>query len=127
MTLPKFTLPDWGPRVWTVVGLIVLMLALAIMIPAGCEKRRSQAAQERVEDAQAGAAVNSAADAIGAVQRSGEAAAASEELTRSNDREIRAAEGADVKVGAGVNAAGRSALCRREAYRNDPKCKGARP
>lgn len=125
MKLPSFALPAWGPRVWTVLGMIVLVAFLAWAIPAGCQRRASQRAQERVEDAQAGAAANSAADAIATVQRSGEASAASEDLTRANDREIRAADGADARVGSGVNTAGRSALCRREAYRNDPKCRGA--
>jgi hypothetical protein len=47
-------------------------------------------------------------------------------MTRQNDRDIRAADGAAVKIGPGVDAAGRAALCRRAAYRNDPKCKGVK-
>jgi hypothetical protein len=75
-----------------------------------------------MERSQAAAASNSAAYAIGTVAASGEAAAASEQLTRSNENTIRAAQGAGDKVGAGVNTAGRAALCKRKAYRDDPKC-----
>jgi ABC-type protease/lipase transport system fused ATPase/permease subunit len=108
----------------TVVAVIVLVLVVGLTVRS-CDKRRSQAAQERVERSQSEAAANSAADAIEAVTRSGEATAASEELSRENERDIRAAEGASVKVGSGVDAAGRAALCKRAAYRNDPKCKRA--
>lgn len=118
-------MPDLSRRlIAMIVGGIVLLLLLGVTLNQ-CSKRRSEAAQARVERSQAEAASNSAADAIGSVARSGEATAASEEMTRTSEREIRAAEGAGERVGAGVNAAGRSALCRREAYRNDPKCKGA--
>lgn len=106
-----------------VVGAIVLILAVSLTVRS-CDKRRSQAAQARVERSQAEAASNSAADAIATVTRSGEASAASEELSRQNERDIRAAEGADARVGAGVNAAGLKALCKRAAYRDDPRCKG---
>lgn len=100
----------------------VLILALLLFGLSECSKRRSQAAQARVERSQADAAANSAADAVNTVARSGEAAAASEELSRSNEREIRNAEGADARVGAGVNTAGLRALCKRAAYKNDPRC-----
>lgn len=88
-----------------------------------CDKRRSGAAQSRVDAGQAGAASNSAADAIGTVARSGEAEAASESLTRDNERDIRAAPGAGDRVNAGVQGAGLQALCRRDAYRNTERCK----
>jgi hypothetical protein len=108
--------------------LLIALVALAALVvfagPAACNKIRSMAAQGRVDHAQAGAASNSAADAIGTVARSGEASAASEALTRANGEQIRAADGANQKVGAGVDAAGRAALCRRQAYADDPKCKG---
>jgi hypothetical protein len=111
---------------WRLIGLIAGLIAL-VAIPAlvvrSCDSRHSKGAQTRVEHGQAEAASNSAADAIGTVARSGEASAASEGLTRSNAEQIRAADGANQKVGAGVNAAGRAALCRREAYKEDARCK----
>lgn len=108
-----------------VVGMVAIVLVIGL-VTRSCDKRRSQAAQERVEDSQAKAASKSAKDAIEAVQASGEAERASEKLTRANDRDIRSAEGADAKVGPAVDLAGRRALCRRPAYANDPKCKDFR-
>ncbi len=109
------------------VGAGILLVVLFSLTVTQCSKRRSMAAQERVEDAQAGAAANSAADAIATVQRSGEATATSEELTRTNEREIRDAEGANDAVNAGVRDAGLASLCRRAAYLNHPKCKLRQP
>lgn len=108
-----------------VLGALFLVIAASIFL-AQCQKRRSEAAQSRVDSAQSGAASNSAADAINAVSGAGGREAASEGITRDNERDIRAAEGAGDKVKPGVNSAGRAALCRREAYRNDPRCKGVR-
>jgi sensor histidine kinase regulating citrate/malate metabolism len=104
-----------------VVGVIVLIVAVGLFVKS-CDNRRDRAAQERLDSAQAGAAAESSADAINTVSRSGEAQAESEALSRANERDIRAAEGAGERVGAGVNTAGRRALCKREAFKNDPKC-----
>lgn len=112
-----------GRMIAIVVGVIVLILAVGLFVRS-CDQRRSRAAQERVEDSQARAASNSAADAIATVSNSAAADRASEDLTRANDRDIRAAEGANVPVGAGVNAAGLKALCKRQTYRDSPRCKG---
>lgn len=89
-------------------------------------KSRSQAAQARVNSAQSEAASNSAADAVNTVAASGEAERASEDLTRSNEEQIRAASGANDKVNPAVRDAGISALCKRKAYANNPRCR-ARP
>lgn len=108
------------------IGFIVAGALLIVAIGLGvhsCDKRRSQAAQVRVERSQAEAASNSAADAIGTVARSGEAAAASEALTRSNEQQIRGAAGANDKVNPAVRDAGIAALCRRQAYAHDARCK----
>lgn len=105
-----------------VVGGILLIATVSFGLYQ-CDKRRSEAAQARVDNAQAGAASNSAADAIGTVASSGEAEARSEDLTRQNNRDIRAAPGAGDRVNAGVNAAGLQAICRRDAYRNTERCK----
>ncbi len=109
-----------------VVGLIALVLVTGLLIKS-CDKRRSAAAQARVERSQAEAASNSAADAIGTVVRSGEASAASEELTRSNEKEIRNADGANDKVKPGVRDAGLASLCRRPSYRDSERCKLLKP
>ena len=109
-----------------VVGLVVGAVLLLALIGFGlnqCQKRRSEAAQARVERSQAEAASESAKDAIGTVRRSGEAEKASEELTRSNEKEIRNAEGANDPVNPAVRDAGITALCRRQAYKNHPRCR----
>ncbi len=100
----------------------ILIIALIAFGTSQCSKRRNAAAQARTDAAQAGAAQNSAADAIGTVAKAGERDAASEDLTRANDRDIRAADGANDKVKAGVASAGLQALCRRNAYKDDPRC-----
>lgn len=108
------------------VGLIVAALVAIAVISFGvsqCSKRRSEAAQGRVERSQAGAASNSGADAIGTVSAAGTRETASEDLTRSNEREIRNADGAGERVKPGVDYAGRKALCQREAYRASERCK----
>lgn len=104
-----------------VVGIIVLILVAGLFVRS-CDKRRAAASQARVERSQAEAASNSAADAVNTVAASGEAERASSDLGRSNERDIRAAQGANQRVGTGVDVAGRAALCKRKAYANDPKC-----
>lgn len=118
--MPKFS--DLTARaIFFIVGAVLLLLAVALFVRS-CDKRRSQAAQSRVERSQAEAQSNSAADAINTVAASGEAERASEDLTRSNEKEIRGAEGAHDKVNPAVRDAGIAALCRRQAYRKDPRC-----
>lgn len=106
-----------------IVAAIALVVA-AFSIPSCIQKRRSEAAQSRVDAGQAGAAHDSGKDAIGTVAAAGEREAASEDMTRANDRDIRAAEGAGDRVNPAVQSAGIKALCRRAAYQNDPRCKG---
>jgi hypothetical protein len=109
-----------------VIAMVVGGLFLLALMGFGlsqCQKRRSEAAQARVERSQAEAASKSAEDAIGTVRRSGESEKASEELTRSNEKEIRNAEGANDPVNTAVRDAGLRSLCRRPAYRNHERCK----
>jgi cell division septation protein DedD len=111
-----------GRTIAYVVGGIVIV-ALALLLLSQCDKRRNEKAQSKVDAAQSEAATNSAADAINTVSEAGQREAASEDLTRQNERDIRAAPGAGDRVNAGVNAAGLQALCRRDAYRNTQRCK----
>lgn len=111
-----------GRTIAIIVGVILLVVLIGFGVNQ-CEKRRSAAAQGRVDNAQAGAASNSAADAINTVSAAGGRETASEDLTRQNDRDIRSAPGASDRVNSGVNAAGLQALCKREAYKNSERCK----
>jgi Flp pilus assembly protein TadB len=111
-----------------VIAIIVAAVVAVLVVWAAFhfwEKSRSQGAQARVDTAQSGAASNSAADAIGTVAASGARESASEDLTRQNEVNIRAANGSGDAVNPAVRDAGIQALCRRAAYRNDPRCKGA--
>lgn len=72
------------------------------------------------------AAQESGSDAVNTVGEAGDREAASEDLTRSNEKAIRDAEGADAAVAAPARDAGLQALCRRAAYRDSPRCVGLR-
>jgi flagellar biosynthesis/type III secretory pathway M-ring protein FliF/YscJ len=113
-----------------VVGIIVAVIAAVLIVGftvKSCDKRRAQAAQSRLERAQGDAQANSAADAVNTISRSGEAQAASEELTRKNEQEIRNAKGAGDAVDPAVRDAGIRSLCRRAAYRDSERCRLLKP
>lgn len=105
---------------FAIIGLVVAILLVG---PAACRKWNSERAQARLDAAQGEAARNSAGDAVGTVAGAGEREAASEALSRENDKEIHNAPGADQRVNSGVDAAGRRSLCRREAYRDSERCR----
>lgn len=110
----------------SLVAKVVAGIVLFAIIAFGlyqCDQRRNERAQGKVDSAQSEAATNSASDAINTVSEAGKREAGSEDLTRQNERDIRAAEGAGDRVNSGVNAAGLQALCRRDAYRNTERCK----
>jgi hypothetical protein len=79
-------------------------------------------AEARLSRNQAEAAAESGADAVNTVGEAGEREAAGDALTRENNQEIRNAPGADAPVSAEAGAAGLAALCRRRAYRDEPRC-----
>lgn len=81
-------------------------------------KAEAELAGNQVEAVQ-----RSAEDAIDTVGAAGDREAASDALTRSNDRDIRNAEGSSTIVAAPADKAGRAAVCRRLANRNDPACR----
>lgn len=109
-----------------VVGIIFFLL-IAVWGPAACQRIRSLTAQGKVDEAQSGAFHNSAGDAVNTTGNVASNAAASEGLTRSNEKEIRNAQGASDRVNPDVGRAGLNSLCRRAAYRNDPACRVQQP
>lgn len=115
-------MPSLAPRAIAAAILGLLLVLLVLFGVSQCSKRKNAAAQARVEQSQAQAAHESAAEAINTVAASGARESASEELSRSNEHDIRAADGASQRVPTAVDVAGRKALCRRAAYANDPKC-----
>lgn len=106
------------PLGWA-VGALVIVLALWWAYSALTRDAKTEA---RLGRNQAEAAAQSGSDAVNTVGKAGEREAASNDLTRTNSEEIHNAEGADARVAPAADAAGRASLCRRSAYRNDPKC-----
>lgn len=103
---------------WAIGAVLLLLLALwaynALTRDAKTEAKLGRNQAEAASEAGRGA-VNTVATA-GARETDGE------ELTRSNEKEIRNAEGADAQVHGAARDAGLNSLCRRAAYRSDPRC-----
>lgn len=113
------TLTTTGKLVAAAVVLLVLGLVLLWGYNFITAKPKAEAAlaKNQVEAVQ-----RSAEDAIKVVGKAQEREAASADLTQSNDKEIRNAQGADAQVDPAVRDAGLRSLCRRASYRGDPKC-----
>ena len=107
------------------VALTAALLAAVLLLlgPAACQRIRSLSAQARLGDEQLKAAAKSGADAVDTAGRAARRERESEETTRTNEREIRHAEGADDRVHPGVRDAGLRSLCRRAAYRDSERCR----
>lgn len=106
------------PLGWA-VGAIIVLLAVWWAYSA---LTRDSKAEARLSRNQAEAASESGSEAVNTVGEAGVREAQSDALTRDNEKDIRNAEGADAPVAAPARDAGLASLCRRAAYRNDPKC-----
>ncbi len=102
-------------------GVVLLLLGLALWWAYSALTGRSKA-EARLGKNQAEAAAQSGADAVNVVGKAGEREADSDALTRDNEKDIRNAEGSDAVVNPASRDAGLASLCRRSAYRNDPRC-----
>ena len=109
-------------RLAPLAGLTLLALVLLVVLPGSCRRERTAAATARVEQGAARAASDNGRDAVETVGRAAERHDANERITRTNQEEIRHANGAEVPVAAAVRDAGIDGLCRRDAYRDDPRC-----
>lgn len=107
---------------WIIIGLAVGALLSLVFAVRSCQSARTAKTAEKLATGQADAAVKSGADAVNTIGNRMEAEAAGDQLTRENTDEIHKADGADAAVANGVRDAGLRALCRRPAYRRDPKC-----
>lgn len=106
------------PLGWAVLAVIVVLL-----LWAGYRALTRDAHTEaRLGKNQAEAAQQSGSDAVNTVGAAAERKSAGEDLTRSNDAAIRAAPGATDAVSAEARAAGFEALCKRQAYKDHPRC-----
>lgn len=108
------------------VAVTIAIVALILLL-SQCERNRGLASQQRMDRGQAGAARASGADALNTLGNAASREAASEQLSRDNGKDIRNAEGSTAPVAAPVRDAGLRALCRREAYRDNPRCRVQQP
>lgn len=102
-----------------VIALIVITLGSGI---TACQKIMSQKAQNRITSGQLGASQASGTDAVNTAGNVAANEAATADLTRTNEVEIRDAKGADAAIDPAVRAAGVRAFCRRRSAAHDPKC-----
>lgn len=117
-----------GERLAKPVAIAVLALIAAILIALAfmlsrCGHNNRERAQSRVNSGQAGAFANSAADAVEVQQNAAARERASDDLSRTNEEEIRHANGANAPVDPAVRDAGLRSLCKRAAYRDSRGCK----
>ena len=105
-------------------GLATLALVLLLAMFGWHEWRSARTArvETRLATGQAGAALASGQDAANSIGNRMDADAATDTVTRENDHAIRTAPGADAPVDPALRDAALRGLCRRAAYRHDPKC-----
>src|SRR4051812_79728 len=78
--------------------LLGLVLLAVLAGPAACNRIRGLEAQGKVDSAQHGAFANSSRDALSTQGNVAESAVKSESLSRSNEQDIRHAQGADQTI-----------------------------
>jgi len=101
---------------------IALVLASIALIAGSlalsqCRRAATAAIEARLSAGQAGAALASGRDAVGAVGNAMAGEAAIDRVTEENGNAIDSAPGADARVPDSVRAAGLRSLCRRASYR----------
>lgn len=99
-----------------------LLLAVIVFGVTQCQNARNSATESRVSRSQTGAALDSGADAVGAVGAVSGRNSATDKITMENDDAIDTAQGAHDPVNPAVRDAGLGSVCRRAAYHSDPKC-----
>lgn len=104
-----------------IVGAILLFIVGALAWHVWT-RAHAAATVARLEHAQGTATIESAKDAIATQGTATANEQASEQLTESNDKEIRNAKGADAAVDPAVRDAGLASLCRRPAYKSSQRC-----
>ena len=107
------------------VGLAIAAAALILLALFGWHEwqaSRTASTEARLASGQAGAALASGQDAANAIGNRMDADAATDTITRENDHAIRTAPGADAPVDPALRDTALRGLCRRAAYRHDPKC-----
>ncbi len=114
------SLTTLGRRV--LIGIAIALLAAGFLTLRSCQSAETAKTEAKLATGQTGAALESGADAVGAIGRTHQSEVRIDVITQENDRAIRQAEGADAPVSDAVHAAGLRALCRRAAYRGSEQC-----
>ena len=114
----------FSPTTWVLGAVAALSFLLVTwwLVIGGPVHDRKAAAAAKASAAYAASRSGSAADASNIADQIRAATAASEDLTRKNADEIRAAPGADVRLNPALNDAGRRGMCRRPSYRRTAEC-----
>lgn len=108
------------PIAWIIGALVILILVLALLGSLhSCSTAKTQA---KLNANQADAAIASGSDAANTTGDVASRQADEDALTGENDHAIRTAPGADAPVDPAARDAALASLCRRAAYRGDPKC-----
>ena len=100
----------------------ILVIALIWLAFHWWQSSVNSGAEARLAQSQGQAVTQSAKDAINATGAVSARSEAEDTQTRETDHAIRKAEGANAPVSHAVNYAGIAGLCKRRAYRCDPKC-----
>ena len=105
------------------IAIVIIALLVAFAGPAMCRKINHESARARLGEETARSASQSGQDAVATVGAAARREAQSNDLTRTNEQEIRNAQGADVRIDPAVRDAGLGGLCRRPAYRDSERCR----
>lgn len=121
--IPAFIASRFGPTFAKVVwwgGLA--LLALLVLSVGKCVYDQRAKTEVELSKGQAGAATASGRDAVATVGNQAATEQETDRITKENEDAIRNADGSGEPVAGGVRDAGLDSLCRRAAYRSDPKC-----
>lgn len=114
------SLAPFGRRV-VLIGLAAFLIAVIGGVHS-CRLAQTAKTEAKLSANQTGAALASGKDAVDTVGQTAARDAATDTITRENDRAIRNAPGAAAPVDPAAHAAGLASLCRRAAYRGKPEC-----
>jgi hypothetical protein len=106
---------------WIMIAIFALLIAF--IGPAMCRKANHESARARLGEEAAKAASQSGVDTVATVGAAARREAQSNDLTRTNEQEIRNAQGADARIDPAVRDAGLDGLCRRAAFRDNERCR----
>ena len=102
--------------------IVVVAIVVGILFLRSCQAERTAKVGTKLATGQAGASLASGADAVDTTGNVQGNEIAADAITRENDDAIHKADGAGAPVATAVRNAGLASLCRRAAYRGDPKC-----